>query len=71
MAKNMMHAKNLLLNFWVKAMTTTIYLLNQMATHVLDFKTPRHIWCGEIIDLNNFQIFGYKAFCSCTKSSLS
>ncbi len=57
-----MHANNILLKFWTKTMTTIIYLLNQMATHVLDFKTPRHIWCGEIINLNNFQNFGYKAF---------
>ncbi len=52
-------------------MTTIIYLLNQMATHVLDFKTPRRIWCGEIINLNNFQNFGYKAFVHVPKVFLS
>jgi hypothetical protein len=58
----MILAQGLGLEFWGKAVNTTVYIKNQCPTKALDSKTPQKAWSGKKPDVSRLRVFGCKAF---------
>jgi hypothetical protein len=61
-ARSMILAQGLELEFWGKAVSTTVYIKNRCPTKALDSKTPQEAWSGRKPNVSHLRIFGCKAF---------
>ena len=62
MARCLLHDKGLPKKFWVKAINTTIFLLNRLPTKALQRRTPFEAWYGYKPELLNLKTFGCLCF---------
>ncbi len=60
--RNMIHAQGFDLEFWAKAMNTTVYIKNRCPTKALESKTSQEAWTGRKSDVSHLRVFGCKAF---------
>ncbi|KAL4282228.1 hypothetical protein GQ457_03G017580 [Hibiscus cannabinus] len=58
MARCMLFEKHLPKLFWAKAVATAVYLLNRLATKVVDGKTPFKAWSGSKPSVKHLRVFG-------------
>jgi hypothetical protein len=58
----MIRAQGLDLEFWAKAVNTTIDIKNRCPTRSLKSKTPQEAWTGRKLDVSHLRVFGCKAF---------
>jgi len=59
-ARNMILAQGLELEFWGKAVNTTVYIKNQCPTKALDSKTLQETWSCRKPDVSHLRVFGCK-----------
>jgi len=60
--RSMIRAQGLDLEFWAKAVNTTVYIKNRCPTKALESKTPQEAWIGTKPDVSHLKVFGCKAF---------
>ena len=65
----MLHARNVLLRFWIEAINTSVYICNRIASRVINGITPLEKLCGEILDISSFRIFGCLAYAHVSKET--
>lgn len=58
MARTMIHAQNLNVNFWAEALNYSIYILNRTGTSSIVGKTPYELWYDRQIHFNFYHEFG-------------
>ncbi|KAL4290940.1 hypothetical protein GQ457_14G017910 [Hibiscus cannabinus] len=58
MARCMLFEKHLPKLLWAEAVTTNVYLLNRLATKVVDGKTPFEAWSGSKPSVKHLRVFG-------------
>jgi len=58
----MIRAQGLDLEFWAKAMNTTVYIKNRCPIKALESKTPQEAWIGRKLDVSHLGVFGCKTF---------
>ena len=58
MIRSMLRSKKLPHNFWAKAATTIVYVLNRCPTKNLDGEVPEEAWSGVKPSVRHFRIFG-------------
>ena len=56
--RSMLYHKSLPLEFWGEIVSTTIYVLNRVASHTLHGETPFTKWYGYKPDVSHFKEFG-------------
>jgi hypothetical protein len=56
--------------FWVEAVNTACYLVNQSLSTAIDCKTPHEIWSRESADYCSLRVFGCAAFFHVTEYKL-
>jgi hypothetical protein len=61
-ARSMIHAQGLDLEFWAKAVNTTVYIKNRCPTKALESKTPQEAWTGRKPDVSHLRVFECKTF---------
>ena len=44
--------------FWVKAVNTTVYLINCDPSIPLEHRLPEEVWSGKEVSLNHLKVFG-------------
>ena len=57
--------------FWVEAMGTTCYLVNQSPSSALDDKTPHKVWSGKKPSFQHLRVFGCDAYVHVPKENRS
>lgn len=62
MARCMLHKKKLSNNYWDKAISTVVYVLNRSPTTSLQYTVPKEAWDGKKVNVSHFRIFGSVAF---------
>lgn len=62
MARCMMKAKHLQIEFWVEAVSCAIYLSNRSLTRNVRDQTPQEAWRGRNPSVKNLKIFGSIAY---------
>jgi hypothetical protein len=60
--RSMICAQGLNLEFWTKAVNTTIYIKNLCLIKVIDLKTPQEAWIDRKPDVTHLRIFNYKTY---------
>ena len=58
MARSMLQMEGLSNNFWVEAVSTSIYLLNISPTKAVMNKTPFEAWYGKKPNVSHLRVFG-------------
>ncbi|GJS06698.1 retrovirus-related pol polyprotein from transposon TNT 1-94 [Tanacetum coccineum] len=58
MARSMLYEKKLPKTFWAKAVATSVYLLNRLATKAVSGKTPIEAWSGIKPSIQHLKVFG-------------
>jgi transposase InsO family protein len=70
MARSMMKAKKMPAEFWGKAVTTTMFILNRAPTKALKGKTPFEAWHGRKPNMSFLRTFGCVGHVKNTKPHL-
>jgi hypothetical protein len=60
--RTMLHAKNLSLNLWTKAVQTAAYLLNRIGSRTRGNKTRYELWMRRVPKVEHLRIFGCVAY---------
>jgi hypothetical protein len=61
-ARSMLSNSGLEKHFWVEAIKTTCYLINQSPTTTLDGGIPEEVWLGKNVNYSHLIFFGCEAF---------
>ena len=56
-------------HFWVEAIRTTCYLINQSPTTTLDKGIPKEVWMGKKVNYSHLKIFVCEAFVHISKEN--
>jgi hypothetical protein len=70
-ARSMLNGAKLAQEFWVEAVGTTCYLVNQSPSSALDDKTPHEVWSGKKPSLRHLRVFGCDAYVHVPKENRS
>jgi hypothetical protein len=49
-------------DLWAKAANVACYLTNRSPNSTIDFKIPKEVWTGKLVDYSNLGIFGCPAY---------
>ena len=62
MARSMLHAQKLGLEFWAEAVTNAVYIRNRCPTSAVQGKTPQEAWSGRKPSVAHVRVFGCIAY---------
>lgn len=48
--------------FWAKTLNTTSFIINRSPSSAIDFKIPKEVWSGKLVDYSSLKIFGCRAY---------
>ena len=48
--------------FWAETFNTASFIINRSPSSAIDFKIPKEVWSGRLVDYSSIKIFGYPAY---------
>ena len=48
--------------FWAETVNTASFIINGSPSSAIDFKIPKEVWSGKLVDYSSLKIFGCPAY---------